>query len=160
MPPTWYPAQILALQMNFWPVIRAKIDMHGYLTSGVTSNDTMSLALRCNAKTYSMVVSATHLISCLNFSITDELLTNLWGKIGMQGYMTSRITSRGSMTLAPRCNAETYLMLISVTHLISCPNISIAYDLLAYLWGIIGPQGYLSSGLTLWGTMTLATRSN
>ena len=52
------------------------------MSLGVTSWGNMTLACRCNSKTNSMFVSATHMIYFSNLSITDELCTYLWGKIG------------------------------------------------------------------------------
>ena len=104
----------------------------------------MTLAPRCNAKTYFMFKSATHLMSSQSFSITDELLTQLCGRIGTQGYLSVGATSRGGMTLASRCNAKTYSMFASATHLISWPSISVTAELLTNLWGEMGAQGYLS----------------
>ena len=81
-----------------------------------------------------------------NLSITDELFAYLWGKIGGQGNMSLGVTSRGNMTLAPRCNAKTYCMFVSATHMILCPNFSITDHLLTYIWGKIGAYGYMTPG--------------
>ena len=48
----------------------------------------MSLATRCNANIYFMFVIATHALSCISFTVTDKLLTNLWLKICVQGYLS------------------------------------------------------------------------
>ena len=124
--------------------IWGEISTQWYMSLGDTSRVNMTLAPRCNAKSYSMFISDTHLTSCPNFSITGELLTYLWGKIGAQGYMGWGVVSRGNMTLARRCNAETHYMVVSTTHLTSCPNFSITHQLLTYLWGKIGAEGYMS----------------
>ena len=42
----------------------------------------------CNTDSYSAFVIATHVIYSTNFSITDELLRNLLGKIYVQGYVS------------------------------------------------------------------------
>ena len=127
----------------------SKIGAEGYISLGVMSRGKMALAHRCNAKSYSMFVSATHLMFYPNFSITNELLTYYCGKIGAQGYLSLADISRGNMTLALRCNAKSYSMFISATHLTSYPNFSNTGELLTYLWGKIGAQGYMS-----WGVMS------
>ena len=137
-----------------------KISAQGYMSLGDTSKGNMILAPRCNSKTRSMFVSATNLVFCPNFSITDQLFTNLWGKIGAQGYMSSGVTSRGNMTLAPRRNAKTHSTFVRATHLIFCPNFSITDQLFTYLWGKIGAQGYMSLGVMSSRNMTLAPRCN
>ena len=119
-----------------------KISAQGYMSLGDTSKGNMILAPRCNSKTRSMFVSATNLVFCPNFSITDQLFTNLWGKIGAQGSMSLGVTSMANMTLAPRCNAKTHSMFVSATHMILCPNFSITDHLFPYFWGQIDAQGY------------------
>ena len=56
--------------------------------------------------------------------------------------------TRDYKTLALRCKSETHSILFSAINLISCPNFSITYQFLTYLWGIIGSWGYLSKGHT------------
>ena len=46
-----------------------------------------------------------------------------------------KITSRGSMSLAIRCNANSYCMLVIATHVMSCSNFCITYELLMKLQG-------------------------
>ena len=121
-----------------------EIGAQEYMSLGVTLRGNLNLAPRCNAKIYSMFVSTTHLTSWPNFSITDELLTYLWVKNRCTGVHELGVMSRGNMTLAPRCNTKSYSMFISDTHLTSCPNSSITDELLTYLWGEIGAQGYMS----------------
>ena len=113
----------------------------------------MSLALRCNAKTYSMVTSVTHLITSPNFSIFYKWypawilvlqMNFLGGKICAERYFTSEVKWRGSMTLAPRCKSKPYSMFISSTDLISFSNFSIIDKFLTNLRGEIDVQGYLS----------------
>ena len=118
------------LLTSYWSNIGAQ----GYLTSGVRSRGSISLVARCNAKTYSMFISATHLILRPNFSITDELLTLLWCKVDAQGYLTSGVTSGGSMTLAKRCNAHNCSISFTTTHPMSCPYFSITDEVLTYFW--------------------------
>ena len=99
------------------------------------SSDNMNLGPRCNAKTYCMFVSATHLMFCPNVNITDQLFTYLWGKIGAQGYMSLGAMPRGNLTLAPRYNAKTHSMFVIVLHMMFYPNFSITDQLLTYFWG-------------------------
>ena len=132
----------------------------GSLGSGFTSRDNMSSAPRCNTKSYFMFISATQLISWQNFSITGELLNNLWGETGSKGPLGSGFTSRGNMSSAPRCNTKSYFMFISATQLISLQNFSITGELLTYLWGETGSKGSLGSGVTSRGNMTLSHRCN
>ena len=145
---------------EFLTYLLSKIGAEGYISLGVMSRGKMTLAPRCNAKSYSMFVSATHLMFYPNFSITGELLTYIWGEISTHWYMSLGDTSRVNMTLAPRCNAKSYSMFISDTHLTSCPNFSITGELLTYLWGKIGAQGYMGWGVMSRGNMTLARRCN
>ena len=98
----------------------------------------MTLAFRCNSKTCSVFNSATHVISCQSFSITDKILTQLCGRIGAQGYLSVGVTSRCGMTLASGCNAKTYSMYISATHLMSCQSFNITDELWTQLCGKIG----------------------
>ena len=121
---------------------------------GVMSKGNMTLAPRCNAKTYSMFVSATHLMFYPNFNITGELLTYFGGKIGTQGYMSLGVMSKGNMTLPPTSNVKTYSMFVSATNLMFCPNYSITHQLLTYIWGEIGTQGYMSLGATSRGHLS------
>ena len=132
----------------------------GSLGSGVTSRGNMTLSHRCNIKTYFMLISATQLISWQNFSITGELLNNLWGETGSRGPLGSGFTSRGNISSAPRCNTKSYFMFISATQLISWQNFSITGELLTYLWGETGSKGSLGSGVTSRGNMTLSHRCN
>ena len=48
----------------------------------------MSSATRCNANSCAIFIIAIQVMSCPNFSITDKLLTNLWIKICIQGYLS------------------------------------------------------------------------
>ena len=88
MPPTLCPAHILSLYMNFWTGYRDKC-MQWVLKWWITSRGCMSLSNRCNANSYCMLVMATHVMPCPNFSITYELLTNLQGqKCALLNYPT------------------------------------------------------------------------
>ena len=48
----------------------------------------MSLATRCNANSYYILVIATHVMSVSNFNITYEFLTKLSGQMCAQGYLS------------------------------------------------------------------------
>ena len=81
-----------------------------------------------------------------NFSITDKLLTNLWIKICVQGYL-SKVSPQGlTMCLATRCNANSCVIFIITTHVMSYSNLSITDKLLTNLWLKICVEGYLSKG--------------
>ena len=56
----------------------------------------MTLAPTYDAKSYSMFISATHMMFCPNFSKYKEFLTYFWAKIGAQGNMSLGVTSRGT----------------------------------------------------------------
>ena len=80
----------------------------------VTSNDSMSLASRCDANSDCMLVTATHVMSWLSLSIDKVTGTNVYTGLLEQGF-----TSRGSMYLAIRCNSNRYCMLVIATHVMS-----------------------------------------
>ena len=90
-----------------------------------------------------MFNSATHLMFCQSFSITDELLTLLRCKIGTQGVLESRVQMKGWHDLGTRCNYKTYSMFIVATHLISGPNFSVTVELMTYFLGLNGCIGVL-----------------
>ena len=56
------------------------------------------------------------------------------------------VASRGSMSLANRCNANTYLIFVNATHIMCSPIFRITYQLLTKLQGQMCAQGYLSWG--------------
>ena len=104
----------------------------------------MCLATRCNANSCVNFIIATHAISYRNFTIKDELLINFWHKIYAMGYFSMGVISSGSMSLATRCNANSCVIFIIITHIMSCPSFSITDKPLTNLWIKICVQGNLS----------------
>ena len=83
-------------------------------------------------------------MSCLNFSITDELLDQV--KNVSIGVFEQVVNSKRSMSLATRCNANIYFIFLIATHAMSCIKFIVTDKLLTKLWLKIYVQWYLSKG--------------
>ena len=59
-----------------------EIGVQWYCHEGITARGNYTLASRCNIEAYPMFVSATHVMSYPNYSITDELSTDFQVEIG------------------------------------------------------------------------------
>ena len=72
-------------------------------------------------------------MSWLYLSITYEILTKLQGQMSSTRVFEQMVTSRDSMSLANRCDANSDCMLVIVTDVMSWLNLSITYELLTNL---------------------------
>ena len=102
---------------------------------GPHPRDYKTLAPRCKSETYSILPSA------VNFDILMECFIH-WRVLEWGPH------PRDYKTLSPRCKSETYSILCSAINLISCPNFSISYVFLTYLWCLLFTGGYSSEGHT------------
>ena len=80
----------------------------------------MCLATRCNANSCFIFVITTHVMSWPNFSITVKLLTNLWIKICVQGYLI-KVSPQGLP-----CVEQPDVILIAVSFLLLLPTLCLA----------------------------------
>ena len=120
----------------------------------------MPLATRYNAYSYPIFVCATHPMSCPKFNIIDELLTNFWCKIGTKGYFGWVVQLQGSKSLTPRCNTDSYLIIVSATHPMYYQKFSITDALLTDFWYKIGTWRYFGWVVPLQGSMPFLPKCN
>ena len=80
----------------------------------------MCLATRCNANNFFIFIITTHVMSWPNFSITVKLLTNLWIKICVQGYLI-KVSPQGLP-----CVEQPDVILIAVSFLLLLPTLCLA----------------------------------
>ena len=80
----------------------------------------MCLATRCNANNCFIFIITTHVMSWPNFSITVKLLTNLWIKICVQGYLI-KVSPQGLP-----CVEQPDVILIAVSFLLLLPTLCLA----------------------------------
>ena len=59
------------------------------------------------------------------------------------GVLELGVTSKGSMSLATRCNAYSYSVFVIATHVMSCPNFSLIGVILTNLLGSNALKGVL-----------------